>query len=50
MSESDLEKRLSLIIMGLPDPDGGISDGDMKKGIAHILTTFKEYQEAGGEL
>lgn len=38
----DIDEKLSLIIQGLPDPDGGISEGDMNDGIAQIKQAFAD--------
>jgi hypothetical protein len=37
-----LDEKLKLIIQGLPDPDGSISDGDMEDGIAQIKQAFQD--------
>lgn len=37
-----LDEKLRSVIMGLPDSEGGISDGDMDDGIAQIKAVFQE--------
>lgn len=37
-----LDNKLRIIILGLPDPDGGISEGDMVDGIAQIKQAFAD--------
>ena len=36
----DIDKRLKLIVLGLPDSEGGIAEGDMDEGIAQIKQVF----------